>query len=186
MTQDLRAGRRVPGWQWAALPPAAAAATAATSGAYLLWLGWHQLEDKSAYEPWQVVGLAMTAGAVVIAATWRSTPLGLLTAAVVTVSLTTVWCWDAATTYSENPSFWPVGGVFLLVGATVGRPSWALSPAQRGWSPSSSRPPAPAFRRRPGPALDRHRGRRWLTPTLLPVAALEIHREGCREVSIPG
>jgi surface polysaccharide O-acyltransferase-like enzyme len=117
MTSDLRAGRPVPGWQWAALPPAAAAAT---SGAYLLWLGWHQLADKSAYEPWQVVGLALTAGAVVIAATWRSTALGLLTAAVVTVSLTTVWCWDAATTYSEDASLWPVGGIFLLVGATFG------------------------------------------------------------------
>jgi hypothetical protein len=117
MTQDLQAGPRVPGWQWAALPPAAAVATAI---AYLVWLGWHQLEDKSAYEPWQVVGLALTAGALVVAATWRSLPLGLVTVAVVTVSLTTVWCWDAATTYSEDASLWPVGAVFLLLGASFG------------------------------------------------------------------
>ena len=99
------------------LPLAAAALTAT---AYLLWLGWHQLENKSAYEPWQVVGLALTLGLLVIAPTWRSALLGLVCAAVVTVSLTVIWSWDAATTPTKDANLWPIGAVFLFSGAFVG------------------------------------------------------------------
>lgn len=98
------------------------AAGALTATAYLLWLGWHQLENKSAYEPWQVVGLALTLGLLVIAPTWRSALLGLVCAAVVTESLTVTWSWDAATTPTTtvDANFWPIGAVFLFSGAFAG------------------------------------------------------------------
>lgn len=109
----------VPVWQMAALP---AGAATLTSAAYRLWLGWHELvRDNRAYEPWQVVGLALTLGLMVIAAAWRSTERGVVVAAVVTVTLTAVWSWDAATT--PNPqgdaNLWPVGAFFLFCGVSV-------------------------------------------------------------------
>jgi hypothetical protein len=112
------ASSRVPLWQSLGLPLAAAALTPV---AYLLWLGWHELRDKTAYEAWQVVGLALTLGLLVIVATWLSTGLGNVVAAVVTVTLTVVWSWDAATTHTKfDQGLWPVGAIFLFTGSAVG------------------------------------------------------------------
>jgi hypothetical protein len=101
---------------------------ALTVGAYLLLLGWHELDGNYAYEPWRVIGLAITAVILVVAPTWRSAQLGLLSAAVVAVTLTVMWCWDAATTLTEDASLWPIGAVLLFLGSVAGLTvTWGLT-----------------------------------------------------------
>lgn len=125
MSHEVRARRRLPVWPWFALPLVVAALTVS---AYLLWLGWHELDGNYAYEPWRVIGLASTLCILVVAPTWRSAELGLLSAAVVAVTVSVIWCWDAATTPTEDASLWPIGAVFLVVGAVTGLTvTWGLT-----------------------------------------------------------
>ena len=129
------------------------AALVVTVIAYLLWLGWHELDGNYAYEPWRVIGLAVTLCILVVAPTWRSAELGLLSAAVVAVTVSVIWCWDAATTRTEDASLWPIGAVFLFAGAVAGLTvTWGLTELVKavvGRYRPDQRDPAPSSRTSP-------------------------------------
>lgn len=83
--------------------------------AYVAWLGWHTLEQASAYPEWRVVGLALTWSALVIVGAWRGSPT--TSGVTATAALVLVWCADAATTPHDDANLWPIGAVALLLGA---------------------------------------------------------------------
>jgi hypothetical protein len=96
-----------------------ALATAAwTVAAYLAWLGWDQQRNPDGtgpYEAWQVIGLAMTLGAVAAFSSWRSADVvqPLVVAVLVTIVLTVAWSIDAATDRTLDGNLWPVGAILL-------------------------------------------------------------------------
>jgi hypothetical protein len=95
-------------------------------GGWLGWLGWHEQKHhvpgstsvEGPYAPWQVVALALTLAAAVAVAAW----LGIGTYAVLTASVATtvMFSVDASTQPTIGANLWPVGALFLLIGALVG------------------------------------------------------------------
>jgi hypothetical protein len=95
-------------------------------GGWLGWLGWHEQKHEvpgsaaveGPYEPSQVVALAITLATAVAVAAW----LGIGTFAVLTASVATtvMFSVDASTQPTIGANLWPVGAVFLLIGALVG------------------------------------------------------------------
>jgi hypothetical protein len=77
------------------------------------------------YEPWQVVGLALTLAAVAAIGGW----LGRVTATVggTTVAVTVMFAVDAATQVSKDASLWPIGAGSLALGAGLGLSVVALA-----------------------------------------------------------
>lgn len=104
----------------------AALAALLTVLSYLGWLGWDQHKYRvpgttrveGPYEPWQVVGLAVTLAAVAAALAWRR--MSVAATLTITVVLTLAWSVDAATETSQDANLWPVGAVFLAVGTMAG------------------------------------------------------------------
>jgi hypothetical protein len=102
------------------------AASLLTALAYLGWLGWHADQHQvpgtnrieGPYEPWQVVGLALTLAAIVAVATWLRH--GLIPVVTVTAVLTVMWSFDAASQHTDDANIWPVGAFFVLVGSGLG------------------------------------------------------------------
>ena len=79
-----------------------AALVALTVASYLAWLGWDQKKTRvpgtfdleGPYEPWQVIGLAVTLAVVAVVVTLRYT--ASLAIVVIPLALTVVWSVDAA------------------------------------------------------------------------------------------
>ena len=123
--------------------------TAATLAAYAAWLGWDQTKDlhpdssrTGPYQPWQVVGLALTLGLTAAAAGWRRRPA--LAAIVMTFVLTTSWILDAATEPpTDNDGLWPIGAFFVGVGSLVG----LLAAAWTGYFLAYARQSRPSWSR---------------------------------------
>ncbi|MET7669683.1 hypothetical protein [Micromonospora luteifusca] len=97
---------------------------AATVGSWLLWLGRDTEYTVDAqtgatsgpYEPWQVVGLVLTLVVLAALAGTRLSPW--LVAPVMTVAVTAVWTWQAAS--RDDSGLWAVGAVLVLLGMAVG------------------------------------------------------------------
>lgn len=98
--------------------------------AYLAWLGWDQpssrqtLDSPRLFEPWQIVGLALTLGVVAGYMVWRRS--GILPVAVIPLTLAVVRAIDAF----GDAAFWPLdalyaglgGGLVALFAVTLVRP----------------------------------------------------------------
>lgn len=93
---------------------------------YLGWLGWDQhkyrvpgtTQIEGPYEPWQVVGLAVTLAAVAAVLAWRR--MSVAATLTITVVLTLAWSVDAATETTQDANLWPLGAGFLAVGTLAG------------------------------------------------------------------
>jgi hypothetical protein len=95
-------------------------------GGWLGFLGWHEQKHEvpgstaveGPYAAWQVVALALTLAVTVAVAAW----LGIGTYAVLTaaVATTVMFSADASTQPTIGANLWPVGALFLLIGALVG------------------------------------------------------------------
>ncbi|MDG4839702.1 hypothetical protein O7631_24515 [Micromonospora sp. WMMD967] len=107
--------------------------TAATVGAWLLWLGWdngHTVDAETGatsgpYEAWQVIGCVLTLVLLAALAGRRLSPW--LVVPVMTVAFTAAWTWRAAST--DDSGLWAVGALLVLVGTAAG--STAVSLAAR-------------------------------------------------------
>jgi hypothetical protein len=103
-----------------------AAVAVVAVGGWLGFLGWHEQKHRvpgsmaveGPYAPWQVVALALTLAMAVAVAAW----LGVGTYAVLTASVATaaMFSADASTQATLGANLWPVGAVFLLIGALLG------------------------------------------------------------------
>lgn len=98
--------------------------TAATVGAWLLWLGWDTEYTVDAqtgassgpYEAWQVIGCVLTLVVLAALAGTRLSPW--LVAPVMTVAFTAAWSWRAAS--ADDSGLWAVGAILVLVGMALG------------------------------------------------------------------
>ncbi len=96
--------------------------------AYLVWLAWDQERTQipgtsdweGPYQPWQVVGLAVSLAGLVSLLTWRHTGWGAISAGTVVTALTFVWSVDAAGQETIGANLWPVGAMFIFVGSAAG------------------------------------------------------------------
>jgi hypothetical protein len=87
-----------------------------TVAAYLLLLGWHELQEYQTWKVWGFVGvLTVLAGC----NGWRG--YARAGAVLQTVVVTVFWSVDAATDPGvEEPSLWPAGAVFIAIGTILG------------------------------------------------------------------
>jgi hypothetical protein len=103
-----------------------AALVALTVASYLAWLGWDQKKTRvpgtfdleGPYEPWQVIGLAVTLAVVAVVVTLRYT--ASLAIVVIPLALTVVWSVDAASGRLPDANLWPIGAASLAVGSLAG------------------------------------------------------------------
>lgn len=100
-------------------------ATAALSvGAWLAWLGFHA-EYKTApggstqtgpYEPWQVIGLALTLVVGVFVAGWVGSPAASAVGGVGGLAFIASYDWG---THPNSDGLWVIGVTLLLIGASA-------------------------------------------------------------------
>jgi hypothetical protein len=118
-----------------------AVAAVPTVAAYLGWLGWDQQrnpDETGPFEPWQVVGLALTLAVVAAANSWRSADVAQASVIAVFMAavLTVAWSIDFATEMTPDASFWPLGAISLFGGSGCGLIVVALlTRAVRHWIP---------------------------------------------------
>jgi len=103
-----------------------AATVVITLVAYLGWLAWDQRQTRipgtssfeGPYDPWQVIGLAVTLVLLAVVVTWVGR--GWVAVVVIPVVLTVAWSIDAAGDNSTDANLWPIGAAFLAVGSFLG------------------------------------------------------------------
>lgn len=108
--------------------------------AYLAWLGWDQpssrqtLDSPRLFEPWQIVGLAVTLGLIAGYLVWRRS--GIVPVAVIPLTLAGVRAIDAV----GDAAFWPLDALYAALGGSlVALFAVALvRPLRRKDSPSTS------------------------------------------------
>lgn len=104
----------------------AAVVAAFTALCYLAWLGWDQKKTRvpgttsleGPYEPWQVIGLAVTLAALAVLVAYQR--MAVLAGVVIPVVLTIAWSVDAANYRSPDANLWPIGAALLAVGSIAG------------------------------------------------------------------
>lgn len=126
---------------------AAGISAALTAVSYLSWLGWHEpkhlVPGTSSYagphEAWQVIGLALTLGAVAAVGGWLRLVQVTVWATSITVSF--MFALEATTEHHGDTSLWPVGTVMLFAVAFAGILVVALvfRGLHRAFSPRTSR-----------------------------------------------
>lgn len=113
---------------WSARLGTGAVVAVLTVVGYLAWLGWDQHKDRipgtsnfeGPYQPWQVLGLAVTLAAIAVAVAWRD--MAAVAIVTIPVVLTVAWSIDAADPASGTvgANMWPIGQSSWQEGAWPG------------------------------------------------------------------
>ena len=96
----------------------AAALMFATAANYVGWLGWHPHDEVTVPPNWQVTGLVLVQVALIIGVQARRLSM-LLPLVDVPATLTATWALQASQQPTIGANIWPVGAIFLFVGATL-------------------------------------------------------------------
>ena len=96
----------------------ASALAFATAANYVGWLGWHPHDEVTVPPNWQITGLVIAQIAIIVSVLVRRHSM-LLPLVVVPATLTASWALQASQQSTIGANIWPVGAIFLFVGATL-------------------------------------------------------------------